>query len=30
VGRHLENVFAKLAVSSRAAAAAYCVEHGLL
>jgi len=30
VGRHLENIFAKLAVSSRAAAAAYGVEHGLL
>ena len=30
VGRHLENVFAKLGVSSRAAAAAYAYEHGLL
>jgi DNA-binding CsgD family transcriptional regulator len=30
VGRHLENIFAKLAVSSRAAAAAYGVEHGLV
>ena len=30
VGRHLENIFAKLAVSSRAAAAAYGVEHRLL
>ena len=30
VGRHLENIFAKLAVSSRAAAVAFAVEHGLL
>jgi ATP/maltotriose-dependent transcriptional regulator MalT len=30
VGRHLENIFAKLAVSSRAAAVAYSVEHRLL
>jgi DNA-binding NarL/FixJ family response regulator len=30
VGRHLENIFAKLAVPSRAAAAAYGVAHGLL
>ena len=29
VGRHLENIFAKLAVPSRAAAAAYGVERGL-
>jgi DNA-binding CsgD family transcriptional regulator len=30
VGRHLENIFAKLAVPSRAAATAYAVEHRLL
>ncbi len=30
VGRHLENVFAKLGVNSRAAATAYAYEHGLL
>ena len=30
VGRHLENIFAKLAVSSRAAATAYAVQHRLL
>lgn len=30
VGRHLENVFAKLGVNSRAAAIAYAYEHGLL
>jgi DNA-binding CsgD family transcriptional regulator/tetratricopeptide (TPR) repeat protein len=30
VGRHLENIFAKLAVTSRAAATAYAYEHGLL
>lgn len=30
VGRHLENIFAKLGVSNRAAATAYAYEHGLL
>ncbi len=30
VGRHLENIFSKLAVSSRAAATAYAYEHHLL
>jgi DNA-binding CsgD family transcriptional regulator/tetratricopeptide (TPR) repeat protein len=30
VGRHLENIFAKLGVSSRAAATAYAYEHDLL
>jgi DNA-binding CsgD family transcriptional regulator len=30
VGRHLENMFAKLGVTSRAAATAYAYEHGLL
>ena len=30
VGRHLENVFAKLGVGSRAAAIAYAMEHRLL
>jgi DNA-binding CsgD family transcriptional regulator len=30
VGRHLENIFAKLGVSTRAAATAYAYEHGLL
>jgi DNA-binding NarL/FixJ family response regulator len=30
VGRHLENIFAKLGVTSRAAATAYGYEHGLL
>lgn len=30
VGRHLENTFAKLGVSSRAAATAYAYEHGLI
>jgi DNA-binding CsgD family transcriptional regulator/tetratricopeptide (TPR) repeat protein len=30
VGRHLENLFAKLGVNSRAAATAYAYEHGLL
>lgn len=30
VGRHLENVFAKIGVNSRAAATAYAYEHGLL
>ncbi len=29
-GRHVENIFAKLGVSSRAAATAYAYEHGLL
>lgn len=30
VGRHLENIFVKLGVSSRAAATAHAYEHGLL
>jgi DNA-binding NarL/FixJ family response regulator len=30
VGRHVENIFAKLGVTSRAAATAYAYEHGLL
>lgn len=30
VGRHLENIFVKLGVRSRAAATAYAYEHGLL
>jgi DNA-binding CsgD family transcriptional regulator len=30
VGRHLENIFAKLGVNSRAAATAYAYEHQLL
>jgi DNA-binding NarL/FixJ family response regulator len=30
VSRHLQNIFAKLQVSSRAAATAYAFEHGLL
>jgi ATP/maltotriose-dependent transcriptional regulator MalT len=30
VARHLSNIFTKLGVSSRTAAAAYAVEHGLL
>jgi DNA-binding NarL/FixJ family response regulator len=30
VGRHLENIFAKLGVTSRAAATAYAYEHDLL
>ena len=30
VGRHVENLFAKLGVSSRAAATAYGYEHHLL
>jgi response regulator RpfG family c-di-GMP phosphodiesterase/DNA-binding CsgD family transcriptional regulator len=30
VGRHVENVYAKIGVSSRAAAALYAMEHGLL
>jgi DNA-binding CsgD family transcriptional regulator len=29
VARHLQNMFAKLGVSSRAAATAYAYEHGL-
>jgi DNA-binding NarL/FixJ family response regulator len=30
VERHLSNIFAKLGVSSRAAATAFAYEHGLL
>jgi DNA-binding CsgD family transcriptional regulator len=30
VRRHLENIFAKLGVSGRAAATAYAYEHDLL
>jgi DNA-binding NarL/FixJ family response regulator len=30
VGRHVENIFAKLGVTSRAAATAYAYEHHLL
>jgi DNA-binding CsgD family transcriptional regulator len=30
VGRHLENIFAKLGVTTRAAATAYAYEHGIL
>ena len=30
VGRHLENIFAKLGVTSRAAAIAYAYEHHVL
>ncbi|MGH7465172.1 MAG: response regulator transcription factor, partial [Longimicrobiales bacterium] len=30
VARHVSNIFAKLAVASRAAATAYAYEHGLL
>ena len=30
VGRHVENIFAKLGVTTRAAATAYAYEHGLL
>jgi DNA-binding NarL/FixJ family response regulator len=30
VGRHVENVYAKIDVSSRAAAALFAMEHGLL
>lgn len=30
VGRHLENIFTKLGVGSRAAAAAFAVEHALV
>jgi DNA-binding NarL/FixJ family response regulator len=29
VARHLQNMFAKIGVGSRAAAAAYAFEHGL-
>ena len=29
VGRHLQNLYAKLGVSSRSAATAYAFEHGL-
>ena len=29
VGRHLQNIFAKLGLSSRAAATAYAYEHDL-
>ena len=29
VARHLQNMFAKLGVSSRAAATAYAYEHGI-
>ena len=29
VARHLQNIFAKLGVSSRAAATAYAYQHGL-
>jgi DNA-binding NarL/FixJ family response regulator len=30
VGRHLENIFAKLGVTTRAAATAYAYEHRIL
>jgi DNA-binding NarL/FixJ family response regulator len=30
VGRHVENLYAKIGVSSRAAAAVFAMEHGLL
>ena len=30
VGRHVENLYAKIDVSSRAAAAIFAMEHGLL
>jgi DNA-binding NarL/FixJ family response regulator len=30
VGRHLQNIYAKIGVSSRAAATAYAFEHGLV
>ena len=30
VGRHVENLYAKIGVSSRAAAALFAMEHGLL
>jgi DNA-binding NarL/FixJ family response regulator len=29
VSRHLENIYAKLSLSSRSAATAWCMEHGL-
>jgi DNA-binding NarL/FixJ family response regulator len=30
VGRHVENIYAKIGVNSRAAAAVYAMEHRLL
>ena len=30
VGRHVENLYAKIGISSRAAAAVFAMEHGLL
>jgi DNA-binding NarL/FixJ family response regulator len=30
VGRHVQNIFTKLGVSSRAAATAYAYEHGIV
>jgi DNA-binding NarL/FixJ family response regulator len=30
VGRHLQNIFTKIDVSSRAAATAYAYEHGVV
>jgi DNA-binding NarL/FixJ family response regulator len=30
VGRHVENIYTKIGVSSRAAAAVYAMEHRLL
>jgi DNA-binding NarL/FixJ family response regulator len=30
VGRHVENLYAKIGVSSRAAAAVFAMEHNLL
>jgi DNA-binding NarL/FixJ family response regulator len=30
VGRHVENLYRKIGVSSRAAAAVFAMEHGLL
>jgi DNA-binding NarL/FixJ family response regulator len=30
VGRHIENLYRKIGVSSRAAAAVFAMEHGLL
>lgn len=29
VARHLQNIFAKLGLSSRVAASAYAIEHGI-
>jgi DNA-binding CsgD family transcriptional regulator/tetratricopeptide (TPR) repeat protein len=29
VARHIENIYAKLSISSRSAATAWCIEHGL-